>query len=235
MRASAAPTCTCAGRGAVVPEGAGHPAATRCAARVAKLGARRKADSLGRPLREGDRVAYAYFIRVGNAGVPRRDERLPNRYRTRNTLTADDPPHFLGAFGRSTTCQGRRSGSSRYPTGFPTSWWRRSTARCRRWSTGSSRSASGSVTRWSSRAPVASASTPVAWPRTWGGPGDRDRRDPRTARARAAVWRRRGDRLQADAREGRPRPAVRELTGGFGADVVVEGGRIAGVVQEGSR
>src|SRR5258708_23308 len=40
-----------------------------------------------------------------------------------------------------------------------------------------------------------------------GGPGDRDRRDPRTARARAAVWRRRGDRLQADARQGRPRPA----------------------------
>ena len=33
--------------------------------RVAKLGARVKTDSLGRPLREGDRVAYTYFYPCG--------------------------------------------------------------------------------------------------------------------------------------------------------------------------
>jgi len=67
--------------------------------RVAKLGARRKADSLGRPLREGDRVAYAYFIPCGECwACLGGTSGCPNRYRTRNTLTADDPPHFLGAF-----------------------------------------------------------------------------------------------------------------------------------------
>src|SRR5205807_1264285 len=67
--------------------------------RVAKLGARRKADSLGRPLRDGDRVAYAYFIPCGECwACLGGTSGCPNRYRTRNTLTADDPPHFLGAF-----------------------------------------------------------------------------------------------------------------------------------------
>src|SRR5437870_8439672 len=67
--------------------------------RVAKLGAHRKADSLGRPLREGDRVAYAYFIPCGECwACLGGTSGCPNRYRTRNTLTADDPPHFLGAF-----------------------------------------------------------------------------------------------------------------------------------------
>ncbi len=67
--------------------------------RIARLGADRSHDSLGRPLREGDRVAYAYFIPCGQCwaclhGVTA----CPNRYRTRIERTADDPPHFLGAF-----------------------------------------------------------------------------------------------------------------------------------------
>ena len=33
--------------------------------RVAKLGSNVKTDSLGRPLREGDRVAYSYFVSCG--------------------------------------------------------------------------------------------------------------------------------------------------------------------------
>ncbi|HUG36101.1 MAG TPA: alcohol dehydrogenase catalytic domain-containing protein, partial [Candidatus Limnocylindrales bacterium] len=33
--------------------------------RVARLGARVKTDSLGRPLKEGDRVAYTYFYPCG--------------------------------------------------------------------------------------------------------------------------------------------------------------------------
>jgi L-iditol 2-dehydrogenase len=66
---------------------------------VAALGAKRKSDSLGRPLREGDRVAYAYFIPCGECWACLGGTTgCPNRYRTRNTITADDPPHFLGAF-----------------------------------------------------------------------------------------------------------------------------------------
>jgi len=67
--------------------------------RVAKLGANRAKDGLGNTLREGDRVAYSYFIPCGECwacmtGVTG----CPNRYRTRNRVTADDPPHFLGAY-----------------------------------------------------------------------------------------------------------------------------------------
>jgi threonine dehydrogenase-like Zn-dependent dehydrogenase len=66
---------------------------------VARIGASRKTDSLGRPLREGDRVAYAYFIPCGECWACLSGTTgCPNRYRTRNTITADDPPHFLGAF-----------------------------------------------------------------------------------------------------------------------------------------
>jgi L-iditol 2-dehydrogenase len=67
--------------------------------RVAKLGKNRTRDSLGNELREGDRIAYSYFIPCGECwacmtGVTG----CPNRYRSRNTITADDPPHFLGAY-----------------------------------------------------------------------------------------------------------------------------------------
>ena len=69
------------------------------AGRVARLGANRKGDSLGRPLREGDRVAYAYFIPCGECWACLGGTTgCPNRYRTRNAITADMPPHFLGAF-----------------------------------------------------------------------------------------------------------------------------------------
>lgn len=67
--------------------------------RVAKLGARRTTDTLGRPLKEGDRVAYAYFIPCGECwACLGGTSGCPNRYRTRTAVTADDPPHFLGAF-----------------------------------------------------------------------------------------------------------------------------------------
>jgi threonine dehydrogenase-like Zn-dependent dehydrogenase len=66
---------------------------------VAALGASRQTDSLGRPLREGDRVAYAYFIPCGECWACLGGTTgCPNRYRSRNTITADDPPHFLGAY-----------------------------------------------------------------------------------------------------------------------------------------
>jgi threonine dehydrogenase-like Zn-dependent dehydrogenase len=69
------------------------------AGRVAALGADRKTDSLGRPLHEGDRVTYAYFIPCGECWACMSGTTgCPNRYRTRTTITADQPPHFLGAY-----------------------------------------------------------------------------------------------------------------------------------------
>ena len=69
--------------------------------RIERLGANRTHDSLGNELREGDRVAYSYFIPCGECwacmtGVTG----CPNRYRTRNTVTAEQPPHFLGAYAQ---------------------------------------------------------------------------------------------------------------------------------------
>jgi threonine dehydrogenase-like Zn-dependent dehydrogenase len=69
------------------------------AGQIARLGANRRTDSLGRPLREGDRVAYAYFIPCGECWACLGGTTgCPNRYRARNSITAADPPHFLGAF-----------------------------------------------------------------------------------------------------------------------------------------
>src|SRR5438105_11809613 len=69
------------------------------AGQIVRLGTDRTTDSLGRPLAVGDRVAYAYFIPCGECWACLGGTTgCPNRYRTRNTLTADDPPHFLGAF-----------------------------------------------------------------------------------------------------------------------------------------
>ncbi|HEX3244973.1 MAG TPA: zinc-binding dehydrogenase [Chloroflexota bacterium] len=66
---------------------------------IARLGADRQTDSLGRPLHEGDRVAYAYFIPCGECWACMSGTTgCPNRYRTRNTITAEDAPHFLGAY-----------------------------------------------------------------------------------------------------------------------------------------
>lgn len=79
-----------------LPAAAGH----EMVGRVAALGSERRKDSLGRPLSEGDRVAYAYFTPCGecwpcvNGNVG-----CPNRYAQRKTLAVTDPPHFHGAFG----------------------------------------------------------------------------------------------------------------------------------------
>lgn len=66
---------------------------------VFRLGREVKTDCLGQPLREGDRVAYGYFLPcgacpaclTGNPGCP-------NRYR-HWLRKADEPPHFHGAYG----------------------------------------------------------------------------------------------------------------------------------------
>jgi len=67
---------------------------------VAALGAERPHDSMGRPLAEGDRVAFAYFMPCGECWACLSGTTgCPNRYRTRRNLTVDDDPHFHGAYG----------------------------------------------------------------------------------------------------------------------------------------
>lgn len=67
--------------------------------RVEALGAGRVSDMLGQPLREGDRVAYAYFTPCGACWACLTGQvACPNRYRARGS--ADDSPHFTGAYGQ---------------------------------------------------------------------------------------------------------------------------------------
>ncbi|QEC49710.1 zinc-binding dehydrogenase [Baekduia soli] len=67
---------------------------------IVELGERRKRDTLGRELREGDRVAYAYFrVCDGCPTCAAGSVACPNRYAVRAPLTVYDPPHFHGAFG----------------------------------------------------------------------------------------------------------------------------------------
>jgi putative phosphonate catabolism associated alcohol dehydrogenase len=67
--------------------------------RIVELGAGRDHDSAGQPLAEGDRVAYAYFVPCGECwACLTGTSGCPHRYRRRASSTADDPPHFLGAY-----------------------------------------------------------------------------------------------------------------------------------------
>jgi threonine dehydrogenase-like Zn-dependent dehydrogenase len=66
---------------------------------IFRLGRDVKTDCLGQPLHEGDRIAYAYFVPCGAcpaclSGVPG----CTNRYRYWMG-NADEPPHFRGAYG----------------------------------------------------------------------------------------------------------------------------------------
>jgi L-iditol 2-dehydrogenase len=66
--------------------------------RVAKLGGKVKTDSLGRPLREGDRVAYTYFVPCGRcpACLNKEPAACPNK--VGRPLGPSTFPHFHGAF-----------------------------------------------------------------------------------------------------------------------------------------
>jgi L-iditol 2-dehydrogenase len=67
---------------------------------IVQSGSERRVDTLGRPLREGDRVAYAYFRPCGSCPTCTAGSvACPNRYAVRAPLTVHDPPHFHGAFG----------------------------------------------------------------------------------------------------------------------------------------
>lgn len=86
------------GRGPGMPRGrsvSGH----EMIGEVFRLGRDVRTDCLGQPLREGDRIAYAYFVPCGAcpaclSGSPA----CPNRYR-HWLRSVDEPPHFRGAYG----------------------------------------------------------------------------------------------------------------------------------------
>lgn len=67
---------------------------------IERLGRAMKTDTLGQPLKEGDRVCYAYYLPCGACpacwhGVPG----CPNRYRYWLGTSCEEPPHFHGAYG----------------------------------------------------------------------------------------------------------------------------------------
>ena len=64
--------------------------------RVARLGAKIKTDSLGRPLKEGDRVAYTYFYPCGRCYACLQEYGLPEQARAAARPSAF--PHLHGAF-----------------------------------------------------------------------------------------------------------------------------------------
>ncbi len=66
--------------------------------RVARLGSRVKTDSLGRPLAEGDRVAYTYFYPCGRCPACLGKEPAACLFKVGRPLGPSEFPHFHGAF-----------------------------------------------------------------------------------------------------------------------------------------
>jgi L-iditol 2-dehydrogenase len=66
--------------------------------RVARLGARIKTDSLGRPLKEGDRVAYCYFYPCGRCPACLALEPAACPHKIGRPLGPSQFPYFHGAF-----------------------------------------------------------------------------------------------------------------------------------------
>jgi threonine dehydrogenase-like Zn-dependent dehydrogenase len=66
--------------------------------RVARLGARIKTDSLGRALKEGDRVAYTYFYPCGRCAVCLNKEPANCPAKIERPRGPSEFPHFHGAF-----------------------------------------------------------------------------------------------------------------------------------------
>ncbi len=66
--------------------------------RVHKLGANVKTDFNGVPLKEGDRVAWCYFVPCGHCPACLNDTALPCPNRHQHGVAADEWPHFKGAF-----------------------------------------------------------------------------------------------------------------------------------------
>lgn len=88
-----------------MPAAAGH----EMVGRIEAVGSERRQDSLGQPLHEGDRVAYAYFTPCGHCWpCVNGNVGCPHRYAQRAGLSAFDPPHFHGAYGDYYYVRGRQ-------------------------------------------------------------------------------------------------------------------------------
>jgi threonine dehydrogenase-like Zn-dependent dehydrogenase len=67
--------------------------------KVERLGAGVTTDSLGRPLAEGDRIAFVYFFPCGRCRVCLRDEMGSCPRKARPNRVAGTPPYFNNAYG----------------------------------------------------------------------------------------------------------------------------------------
>jgi threonine dehydrogenase-like Zn-dependent dehydrogenase len=67
--------------------------------RVARLGAGITTDSMGHPLHEGDRIAFAYFFPCGRCPVCLQDELGSCPRKGRPSRVAGTPPYFNNAYG----------------------------------------------------------------------------------------------------------------------------------------
>jgi L-iditol 2-dehydrogenase len=77
------------------PKIAGH----EFVGRVYKLGSNVKTDYMGRPLKEGDRIAWCYFLPCGRCPSCLNDVAIPCPERHKHAgATSDEYPHFKGAF-----------------------------------------------------------------------------------------------------------------------------------------
>ncbi|RMF91935.1 MAG: zinc-binding alcohol dehydrogenase [Nitrospinota bacterium] len=80
-----------------IPQILGH----EMVGKVYKLGKNFTTDSLGRPLQEGDRIAYAYFVPCGTCwACLSGTAACPNRYRYWLGVSCEEPPYFRGAFAQ---------------------------------------------------------------------------------------------------------------------------------------
>jgi threonine dehydrogenase-like Zn-dependent dehydrogenase len=88
------------GHGPPVKKGLEFVPGHEMAGEIFRLGRKVRADCAGQPLREGDRIVYAYFVPCGSCGACLHGSpACPNRYRHWLGAGADEPPHFRGAYG----------------------------------------------------------------------------------------------------------------------------------------
>ena len=66
---------------------------------IERLGKNVTTDSTGAPLKEGDRVTYCYFYPCGRCPACLDGHRAACPNKRRGTRYADDPPHFVGSYG----------------------------------------------------------------------------------------------------------------------------------------
>ena len=120
--------------------------------RVERLGAGVTTDSLGAPLREGDRVTYCYFFPCGRCPVCLQDEMGACPRKGRANRVAGTPPYFNNAYGDYYYLPPGHF-IFRLPAGHPAVI---------------ATPGSASATRWWCRGRAGSASTRWRWPATWG-------------------------------------------------------------------